>query len=359
MEFLNNPLNRWLIAVGLAVGLALGLRLLLGLTGRLIRRISGKTKNGWDDSVAHALGRTKFIFLLLPGLAAGAPLLKLPAVVRTVIHGGAYLGASLQVGLWISATVGFWLALQRKTHIDRNSSSWTVTNAFTFVLQTAIWSVIILFILDSFGVPIKTLLASLGVGGVAVALALQNILRDLFASLSILLDKPFVLGDFLVVDEHLGAVESIGLKTTRIRSLSGEQLVFSNNDLLQSRIRNFGLLRERRVVFSLGVVYQTTAEQLERIPAIIKEAIEAQDKTRFDRSNFQKYGDFALLFETVYYIASPDYNIYMNIQEQINLAIFRRFHDEGIEFAYPTSTVFLEGGPAPRTAPATSSASPS
>jgi small-conductance mechanosensitive channel len=139
----------------------------------------------------------------------------------------------------------------------------------------------------------------------------------------------------------MGSVEHIGLKTTRLRSLSGEQLVFSNTDLLGSRIRNYGRMYERRVVFKLGVTYQTPREKLSQIPTIIREAIEEQDNTRFDRSHFQAYGDFSLNFESVYYIASPDYNLYMDIQQAVNLKIHERFEQESIEFAYPTQTLFV------------------
>jgi small-conductance mechanosensitive channel len=176
---------------------------------------------------------------------------------------------------------------------------------------------------------------------VAVALSVQNILGDLFASLSIILDKPFVIGDFLIIDDYMGSVEYVGLKTTRVRSLSGEQLIFSNSDLLKSRIRNYGRMFERRVVFSIGVTYDTSREKLRRIPGIIREAIEAEDKTRFDRSHFMNYGDYSLQFETVYYVLSADYNSYMDIQQAIYFAIHEAFEQEGIEFAYPTQTLFV------------------
>jgi small-conductance mechanosensitive channel len=170
----------------------------------------------------------------------------------------------------------------------------------------------------------------------------QNVLGDLLASLSIVLDKPFVIGDFIIVDELLGSVEYVGLKTTRLRSLSGEQLVFSNADLLNSRIRNYGRMYERRVAFDLGVTYQTPRDKLRMIPGIIREAVEKQDNARFDRSNFKQFGNFSLNVESVYFIKGPDYNEYMNIQEAILLHIHERFEQEGIEFAYPTQTVFMQ-----------------
>jgi small-conductance mechanosensitive channel len=168
------------------------------------------------------------------------------------------------------------------------------------------------------------------------------VLGDLFASLSIVLDKPFVIGDFIIVGDHMGSVERVGLKTTRVRSLSGEQLVFSNSDLLNSRIRNYKRMFERRVGFTVGVTYQTPPDLLERAPGIIREIIEAEEGVRFDRSHFMQFADSSLNIETVYYVLSPDYNTYMDVHQRIGLAVFRRFGEEGLDFAYPTQTVFLE-----------------
>jgi len=191
-------------------------------------------------------------------------------------------------------------------------------------------------------VNITGLVAGLGIGGIAVALAVQNILGDLLASLSIVLDKPFVIGDSIVVDSFSGTVEHIGLKTTRIRSISGEQLVFSNNDLLKSRIQNYKRMQERRVVFGFGVTYQTPLEKLPLINRIIREIIAAQPNSRFERVHFKEYGDSALNYEVVYFVMTPEYGIFMDVQETINLEIFRRFQEEGIEFAYPTRTVLIQ-----------------
>jgi small-conductance mechanosensitive channel len=196
--------------------------------------------------------------------------------------------------------------------------------------------------LDTYGVNVTTLIAGLGISGIAVALAVQNVLGDLFASFSIVFDKPFVIGDFIIVGDYLGTVEYVGLKTTRIRSLSGEQLVFSNGDLLKSRIRNFKRMFERRVVFTIGVLYQTTYEHLIEIPKMIQSIIENQSQVRFDRAHFKEYGAYSLNFEIVYWIQNPDYNVYMDIQQTINLSIFKQFKEKGIEFAYPTQTLFVQ-----------------
>lgn len=216
-----------------------------------------------------------------------------------------------------------------------------MVGALRFVLVFALWSIVSLLALDNLGVDVTALVAGLGVGGIAIALAVQNILGDLFASLAIILDRPFIVGDFIDVDGKVGTVEQIGLKTTRVRSISGEQLVFANADMLSSQLRNFGRMQERRIVFTLGVTYQTPRAALERIPDLIRESVEADPAVRFDRSHFSGYGDFSLNFETVYFVNTPEYPDYMDAQQRIFLRIHEAFEADGIEFAYPTQTLVL------------------
>lgn len=236
----------------------------------------------------------------------------------------------------------FWVARFRKRKLGSNAGAVTTLTSVGFVLRMFIWILLLLNGLDNLGINITTLIAGLGISGIAVALAIQNILGDLFASFSIVLDKPFVIDDFIVIDDYMGTVEHVGLKTTRLRSLSGEQLIFSNTDLLKSRIRNYKRMVDRRVVFTLGVVYQTAYEKLQKIPDMIKQAIEANSLARFDRAHFKSYGDYALVFEVVYWIQSPDYTVYMDIQQAVNLDIFKQFADAGIEFAYPTQLLYTQ-----------------
>jgi small-conductance mechanosensitive channel len=214
----------------------------------------------------------------------------------------------------------------------------------TFIGRLGLWSLVTLLILDNMGLNVTALVASLGIGGVAVALAAQNILGDLFASLSIALDKPFVLNDFIIVDDLMGTVEHVGLKTTRIRSLSGEQIVLANNDLLKSRIRNYGRMSERRAIFSIGVTYDTPADALEALPGVIRAAIEAQPGVRFDRAHFKGFGVHSLDFEAVYYVLDPGFTTYMDVQQAINLRLVRELHARGIHFALPARMVQLHGG---------------
>jgi len=208
-------------------------------------------------------------------------------------------------------------------------------------INILIWAIAIIFFLDNIGFKITTVLAGLGIGGVAIALAAQTILADLFSYFAIFFDKPFAVGDFIIVDGFLGSVEYIGIKTTRIRSLSGEQVIFSNRDLTNSRIKNYKRMEKRRVVFQLGVVYQTPVEKLKEIPEVIENIIKDIADTQFDRCHFFSFGDFSLIFEIVYYVLSSDYNKYMDIQQEINLRIAEEFEKRQIEFAYPTQTIYL------------------
>ena len=209
------------------------------------------------------------------------------------------------------------------------------------LINFAIWVLALVFLLDNLGVKISAVVAGLGIGGIAVALAAQAVLGDLFSYFVIFFDKPFEVGDFIIVGDKMGVVEYIGIKTTRIRALGGEQMVFSNTDLTNSRVHNFKKMERRRVVFKLGVIYQTPSEKLKSIPDIVKNAIEAQKDAAFDRGHFASYGDFSLNFEFVYYVTGADYNKYMDIQQAINLTIFEAFEKAGVEFAYPTQTLFI------------------
>jgi len=209
------------------------------------------------------------------------------------------------------------------------------------VIKVIMWGLGVVFFLDNLGFKVSTVIAGLGIGGVAIALAAQTILGDLFSYLAILFDRPFEIGDFIVVGDFLGTIEHIGIKTTRIRSLNGEQIVFSNSDLTNSRTRNYKRMDKRRVTFRIGVTYQTSLVHTKEIPSIVKTIIERIQNTLFDRAHFFTFGDSGLIFEVVYYVLSQDYNKYMDIQQDINFAIKEAFEKRGIEFAYPTQTLYI------------------
>jgi len=342
----NDPTD-WIAAA--VVALALGLVLLLARR-LLVRRLTAYTRTTAtpvDDVFGDILAATKRLFLVVLALYVGTQLLELPPRVARAVDSIAIIAALAQTALWANRGIVAWLTYYLREKRQTDAAGATTVAVLGFVARVGVWALIVLMILDNLGFNITALVASLGIGGIAVALAMQNILGDIFASLSIALDKPFVIGDFIIVGDVLGTVEYIGLKTTRLRSLSGEQVVLSNAALLNSRIHNYKRMSERRVLFHFGVVYQTPADTLERIPTMVREIVEQQQRTRFDRAHFQAYGDSSLDFEVVYYVLDPDYNVYMNIQQAINFALFRRFEAEGIEFAYPTRTLYVHGSAPP------------
>lgn len=339
-SILGNSLEKWLIALGITIAGTLALNFLVKALSRAFDALEQK----WPGHVAQTLNRmfrgTKRYILFIVALYGGSTVLSLPAALGATLRYITVIFVGIQVGIWASFLVTR-LITEYVTRTTDKGEMPSGTGVATLIGRIIVWAFVVLLILDNLGFNITTLVAGLGIGGIAVAMASQSILADLFASLSILLDKPFKAGEFIIVGDMLGSVENIGLKTTRIRSLSGEQLVFSNADLLSSRIRNYKRMQERRVVFTIGVEYSTAYEKLKKIPAMIQDIIQSVNRTRFDRSHFMSYGNFSLDVETVYYVLSPDYNAYCDIQQEINLALFKKFEEEGIVFAFPTQTVFL------------------
>lgn len=342
-QFYGNSLSLWLTALLVAGAASVIFSVLKGILVRRLAARAEKTATDLDDLLVDLLRRTKFYFLLALATYAGSLLLDLPRTPARFISTVLVLATLLQAAVWGNGLIAYVIARYVRHAMEQDAATTTTVSAFGFVVKLALWTLIVFLALGNLGVNITALVAGLGVGGIAVALAAQNILGDLFASFSIVLDKPFVIGDFVIVGEYLGTVEHIGLKTTRIRSLSGEQIIFSNRDLLGSRVRNYKRMTERRVLFTLGVTYDTSKEKLAAIPSIVREIIEGQPHTRFDRAHFKAYGDYALQFEIVYYVTSADYNVYMDTHQAINLEVFRRFKDESIEFAYPTQTLYVAG----------------
>lgn len=343
-QFLENPLSSWVTALAVFSGALVVFWAASRILVRRLQRVSETTATDLDDLLTELLGKTKLLFVILLATWIGSLFLEFPANIDVWVRRFLVIGFLVQAAFWGTGVVNYLIGRQKRLRIEDDPSLATALGAIGVFARIAVWFTFILLILQNLGVQITALLATLGVGGIAVALAVQNLLGDLFASLSIVLDKPFVLGDFIVVGDYKGTVEHVGLKTTRIRSLSGEQLVFSNSDLLGSRIKNFKRMEDRRIVFSVGVTYATDPERLERIPELVREVVESQPSVRFDRSHFKTMGPSSLEFETVFVMLTPDYTTYMDVQQAINLELLRRFEEEGIELAYPTQTVFLQRG---------------
>jgi small-conductance mechanosensitive channel len=290
---------------------------------------------------ADAVRATRLWLLAPLALYAGAATLELPARLERLLENVALVALVLQFALWATRLLSRWLERRAERARGTDPEAATTVTLLGFIGRVAVWAMALLLGLDQLGFDVTALVAGLGIGGIAVALALQNILGDLFASMSIVLDKPFQVGDFIIVGDKLGTVEKVGLKTTRVKSLWGEQLVFANAQLLSAQIRNYKKMQERRITFAIGVTYETPLDKLRSIPGWLKAIVAAQPDVRFDRAHFNSYGDFALNFEIVYYVLSADYNLYMDRQQAINLAIYEKFASEGVQFAYPTRTLYL------------------
>lgn len=324
------------IPVSLALGTYIGLWILKNIGIVHLQKISVTTENYIDDLVLNVLGVTRHFFILGVALFVGFQALQLD---KTHGHYADYIFVillAIQAIIWGNEAVRSWveITIQRK---NNDPSVRTSLGFIGVILKFALITVVILFALNNLGVNVTTFIAGLGVGGIAIALATQNILGDLFSSLSIVLDKPFVVGDFVSLGAEMGTIEHVGLKTTRIRSLSGEQIVVSNSDLLRSKIRNFKRMQERRVPFTLRLKYTTDISLLKEVPEIVSSIIKKYELTRFDRANFLNYGTSSLEVEVVYICLSADFNVYANQHEKILIEIGEAFRARSIEFAVSTS----------------------
>jgi small-conductance mechanosensitive channel len=335
----NSPAEL-LIAAGAAAAV-LCIVWLIRTVARWRLRTAAETETPLDDFFLDLAHRTKMFLLVFPALLLAERFLTVDREVTKFLVNATTLSLIAQVALWVSGLVDFWLGRYKRALLQTDPGSATTIGAFRFAAVTAVWLLALLGAMHNLGVEVGPLVAGLGIGGVAVALALQNVLGDLFASLSIVLDKPFVIGDAITVDTHTGIVERIGLKTTRLRSVNGEQLIFSNGDLLRSRIRNWKRLVERRSLMKIGVEYSTPADTLARIPSLLRSAVEAQPSVRFDRAHLVNFGESALEFELAYFVATSDYGAFLEVQQAVSLGIIRAFEESSISFAFPTRTLYV------------------
>lgn len=341
LELLGNSPLQWASATGAALLSVVAMLFLFRVVRVRLTAFARKTDGTLDDALAAAIRATHFWFIAAVAMLCGAQFLELPDRIGPIVSRVFTLALIVQAGLWAHAGIGGLLSgyLARHRNLDANGA--TTTSILCFVAQVALWSLVVLMVLDNLGFDVTTLVASLGIGGIAVALAAQNVLGDMFASIAIALDQPVVIGDFIVVGDLTGTVERVGLKTTHLRSLSGEAIVLSNSDLLNSRIRNYKRMSERRVLFGFGVTYDTPPEKLRKLPDMVREIIERETLSRFDRAHLATFGASALEFEVVYYVRDPDYGKFMDVQQRINLGLISALQAAGIEFAFPTQTIHL------------------
>jgi small-conductance mechanosensitive channel len=327
----GNSLSAWLVAGGVFLLSLSGLLIARKLFEmRRLRQAQGK-RNEVNTLVQELAEHTRLVFMLVFALYFASFSVMLPEGVVSFIHLVMIISVLLQTALWGLCLIDF-LVLHR---LENDRGERTTLNILGLIAKIALWSVIIMLILENItGIQVNTLVASLGITGIAVALAVQNILGDIFASLSIALDKPFIIGDTIQVGEFTGSVEQIGLSSTRLRAASGEQLIFSNSDLLNSRLRNLARQQQRQVVFSFNVSYATPPEKLTRIPALLEEIIRQQaQQITFDRAHLREMGSFALRYECAFTLETANFQTYLDAQQAIYLALLQRLEQEGVQIA--------------------------
>ena len=341
LQYLGNSVTDYLYAALIFALTFTALYLLRGIIFHKLKVLALKTKTDLDDFFVNLLSKIKAPEYQLIALYAAIHNLNTNALFNKILTYTVLIVITYRITDIAIHVMTYWFnKLLNKKGMD-NSSSLTIITSLKVVLQIILWSAAVAFVLSNMGINVSAVITGLGIGGIAIALAAQNILGDLFNFFVILLDRPFKIGDFIITGDILGCIEHIGLKSTKIRSLSGELIIISNTNLLSAKISNYKHMEKRRVVFKVGVIYQTTLEQLKKIPDMIKAIIEKTDQIVFDRGNLSEFGDSSIDFEFVYYVQDGDYNIHMKQKEEVFINIVELFEKKGIEFAYPTQTLFL------------------
>jgi small-conductance mechanosensitive channel len=346
-SFVGNTIKQWAIALALF----LVTWLLLALVNRWVlgraRSAAGRTATRLDDAWVEVMDATGIFGFFAAALFMAHHALDVSKSTSQFIDRTLGILVGIQVALWLQKGVGsfleVWVTSQQSESASARANATTVAGAVRFLARLTIWTGILLVVLSNLGVELTTIIAGLGVGGVAAALAVQQVFGDVIAGLSMYFDRPFDLGEFVIVGDVLGRVTKIGLRTTRIDSLSGEKIVYPNGSLASQYIRNFGKMEERRIVFGVGIEYGLPSTKIEQARTIISEVIQGNERVRFDRAHFKEFGAHSLNFEVVYYVLSPDYNEYMEIQHRINMEVYQRFEEAKIPFAFPTQTLMHRG----------------
>jgi len=339
----NNTLAIYVEAIVAFVAFLIIFKIFQWLILRNLFRIAKKTKTDIDDTLIEIVKSLRPPFYSFLAFYFAVKILKLSSFAQGVIETILIVWIVYQVVVALQILINF--ILTKRFAGDEDPTTRSAISALGTIGKVALWAVGILMILSNLGINITSLVAGLGIGGIAIAFALQNILSDLFSSFAIYFDKPFRVGDFIIVGDKMGTVEKIGIKTTRLKALRGEELIISNQELTSARVQNFKHMEERRISFSFGVAYETPNEKLERIPGMVRDIFSKyKDTARLDRAHLKEFGDFSLNFDVVYYVLSSEYAVYMDTQQSINLKLKEQFEKENIVFAYPTQTIYMAKG---------------
>ena len=339
-KYWNNTVQDYLIVAGSVVAGILVLRLFRNVVLSRLKKKALETETNIDDLLVNGIEKFVLPVANFAILYFAVNYLTLTERASKVVHYAAVAVVTFFVARIISRTITLVLQsyVKKQEHGEEKIKQ---MRGIIIVINVMVWALGLVFLFDNLGYNVTAIITGLGIGGIAIALAAQNILGDLFNYFVIFFDRPFEIGDFIEVDSKAGVVEYIGVKTTRLKALRGEQIVFSNSDLTNSRLHNYKKLQIRRIVFTIGVVYETPYEKAKMIPDLLKKVVESDPLATFDRAHFLAFGDFSLKFEIVYFVQSPEYNDYMNVQQSINFNIMKEFQQHGIEFAYPTQTINL------------------
>lgn len=340
-KYLNNTVQDYAIALAIILGGMLAVRLFRNYLLRRLKAWAAKTETSFDDYIITGIEKFGLPILNFIVLYWGIHYLKLSDQISRIVT----VATSAVIVFFVVRIVLTIIRKALEAYVLKQENGETKLKQITgimIVINITVWALGLVFLFDNLGYNVTAIVTGLGIGGIAIALAAQNILGDLFNYFVIFFDRPFEVGDFIVVDDKKGTVEYIGIKTTRLKSLSGEQVVISNSNLTNSRLHNFKRMEERRIVFQLGVTYGTPLEKLKAIPEIIKKIFDEEPLARLDRVHFAAYGDFSLNYEIVFFVNSPDYNQYMDVHQAVNLKIYEAFEQRGIEFAFPTQTIHLQ-----------------
>ena len=339
-----SSMERWLLAVIFGAAVFVALVILRFITTRVIGKLAARTETPWDDLVAEMIGKFHWVFFAVVSIYIGwHKMAPAPRWLGNIMIIAGFLQATRIVG----KVIDFLFAERIKAMENQNQRN--IIQLMSLVVKFGIYVALVLSCLDTLGINVTTLVAGLGIGGIAIALAVQNILSDFISSLSIILDRPFEVGDAIELDTFSGTIEKIGIKTTRARSLTGEEIIFPNSALLQGRIRNFRRMDERRVNMILGVTYETPFEKMRAIPGWIKTAVESHKDARFERAHFSNFNASSMDFEVVYWIMSREYGVFRDVHQHVLLEIGEKFKAEGVALAYPTHMTYTVELPGPVT----------
>ena len=339
--YYDNTVRGYLIALSLIVGGVILLLIFKKFIVNRLQRWAAKTTGTWDDFVVESVSRFAIPILFWIIVYSSVHTLRLSDQAEKVIT----IITSILVTYYVLRLISSVILILLKTEVRRRhhgEEKIKQLGGLIMVINIIIWFLGLVFLLSNWGIKVTPIIGGLGIGGIAVALAAQNILGDLFSYFVIFFDRPFEAGDFIIVDDKMGTIEYVGIKTTHIRALGGEQIIIGNSNLTNSRIHNYKRMARRRVVFSIDVEYGTKMDTLQKVPGMLREIVEQQEPITFDRAHFSAYKDWSLRFEVVYYVLSADFNVYMDIQQRINFAIYEKFEQHNINFAFPTQSLMVK-----------------